>query len=247
MPLDELAAAPGGLDDFRIRSPREMALILKQLCDGAVTLNFNGSNGATLRAQLWAVDTARNRLSFNADAASEAVQTLVECDEATIVAYQDSIKLQFVVHSLVLVRGAAGSALSCSFPAEIYRFQRRNAYRVRPLVRTSPVARTRHPEIAEMQLELRVLDVSIGGCALFMPDDVPPLRPGSLLNHVQMEFDADTRFSANLRLLHVTAIHPESKGARMGCEFHEPSRDLERTLQRFIDQTQKRRRMMALG
>jgi flagellar brake protein len=33
---------------------------------------------------------------------------------------------------------------------------------------------------------------------------------------------------------------------RLGCEFNRPSGDMERTLQRFIDQTQKRRKLMAL-
>ena len=97
-----------------------------------------------------------------------------------------------------------------------------------------------------MQLALRVLDVSIGGCALFLPDDVPPLEPGMVMNQVQMDLDADTRFHANLRLQHVTALNPESKGVRLGCEFVNAGSDAERALQRYIDQTQKRRRLMAL-
>ena len=117
---------------------------------------------------------------------------------------------------------------------------------MRPLLRSSPLARVRHPVIAEMQLALRVLDVSIGGCALFLPDDVPPMAPGMVMNQVQIDLDADTRLHANLRLQHVTVLNPESKGVRLGCEFVNPGADLERTLQRFIDQTQKRRRLMSL-
>ena len=66
------------------------------------------------------------------------------------------------------------------------------------------------------------------------------------MNQVLVDLDADTRFHANLRLQHVTAITPDSKGVRLGCEFVNASSDALRNLQRYIDQTQKRRRLMAL-
>ena len=246
MPLDALAAAPGGLDDFRISAPREIATVLKQFQDGNVLLNLNGSNGAMLSTTLWSVDPTRGQLSFSADANSPLTQRLVECEEAVAVGYLDSIKVQFDLQGLVLVRGVGGSAIGARFPRELFRFQRRNAFRVRPLLRSQPLARVRHPAIAEMQLALRVIDVSIGGCALFLPDDVPPMQPGMVMNQVQIDLDADTRLHVNLRLQHISMLNPESKGNRLGCEFVNAGADTERALQRFIDQTQKRRRLMSL-
>lgn len=246
MPLESLSAAHGGLDEFRITAPREVTAMLKQFQDGNVLLNLNGSNGAMLATTLWSLDTARGQLSFSADANAPVTQQLVECEEAIAVGYLDSIKVQFDLHGLVLVRGAGGCAIGARMPREVFRFQRRNAFRVRPLLRSSPLARVRHPAIAEMQLALRVIDVSIGGCALFLPDDVPPMAAGMLMNQVQIDLDPDTRLLADLRLLHVTALNPESRGARLGCEFVKPGADMQRALQRFIDQTQKRRRLMSL-
>ena len=49
MPLEALSAAHGGLDDFRMTAPREIAAMLKQLCDGNVMLNLNGSDGTVLK------------------------------------------------------------------------------------------------------------------------------------------------------------------------------------------------------
>jgi len=246
MPLESLSASNGGLDEFRISAPREIVALLKQFQDGNLLLNLNGSNGAMLSTTLWSLDPTRGQLSFSADAHAPVTQRLVECDEATAVGYLDSIKLQFDVQGLVLVRGVGGSAISARMPRELFRFQRRNSFRVRPLLRSSPVARVRHPAIAEMQLALRVIDVSIGGCALFLPDDVPPIQPGSVMNQVQLDLDADTRVLADLRLQHATVLNPEAKGARMGCEFVRLGSEGERALQRFIDQTQKRRRLMSL-
>jgi len=247
MPLDTLAATHGGLDDFRLSSQAEILAMLRKLNDGNVLVNLNGSDGASYTTTLWAIDPARGTLSFSADGENNQVQALVEAEDAVAVAYLDSIKLQFDVQGLVLVRGDNESAaLNCAFPREMFRFQRRNSFRVKPLMRSSPKARVRHPMIPEMPLVLRVLDVSIGGCALFLPDDVPPLQPGVLLNGVQIELDIDTRITTALRLQHITSLNPDSRGVRLGCEMVNPPSDVLRGLQRYIDQTQKRQRLLSL-
>jgi c-di-GMP-binding flagellar brake protein YcgR len=243
--LDVLAAAHGGLDEFRMTAQPELIKTLKSLSDGNVLINLNGSDGAAYTTTLRAIDAARGVVSFSADAGSNQVQALIEAEEAVAVAYLDSIKLQFDVSGLVLVHGGKSSALNCAFPREIYRFQRRSGYRVRPLLRSTPVAKLRHPMIPDMALSLRVLDVSIGGCALFLPDDVPLLQPGVVLNGVQVELDMDTRVNVSLRLQHVTSLNPDAKGVRLGCEIVNPHPDVVRSLQRYIDQTQKRQRALA--
>jgi c-di-GMP-binding flagellar brake protein YcgR len=246
MPLDALARQPAGLDEFRITSPREIAAMLRQLQDGSVMLNFNSSDGTTLQTMLWSIDSGAGMLSFNADANDPRTARLVDRDEAVVVGYLDSVKIQFDVSELVLVRGHGGSVLRCPMPRTLYRFQRRNAFRVRPLIGSSPTARLPHPDNAELQLALRVMDVSIGGCALFLPEDTPTIQPGTRLRRVDFALDADTRFQVDVQMMHLSAINAESKGARMGCAFVCAGAEIERQLQRFIDTTQKRRRMMAL-
>ena len=246
-PLDALRAAHGGLGDFRLSAPPEIAAMLRRLQDGNVALNLNAPAGDCYATTLWAADAARGVLSFSASANDQRVHALLEADECVAVGYLDNIKVQFDVHHLVLVHGGKSSALNTAYPRELFRFQRRGGYRVRPVLSNTPVARLRHPMIPEMQLALRVLDVSLGGCALFLPNDVPPIEPGGLLNNVQIELDPDTRLRTSLRLQHVTALNAESKGSRLGCEIVATVGDTLRLLQRYIDQTQKRRRLMALG
>ena len=244
MPLDALGALPGGLDEFRITTAREIALMLRQLQDGSVRLNLNGSDGCALAVTVWAVDAEHDRLSFSVDGQDPNLQALLECEEAVVVGYMESVKLQFDVRNLVLVHGPRASVLRCSYPREMFRFQRRGTYRVRPLPRSSPMARVRHTDIADMQLALRVVDVSIGGCALFLPDDVPPMQPGGVINQVEITLDADTRFHVDLRLQHVTSLNTDSRGVRLGCEFVNADANASRALQRYIDQTQKRGRLV---
>ena len=65
IPLDALGAAPGGLDDFRITTPREIGAMLKLLVDGNTQLNLNASDGSVVSATLWTADQARGRIGFS--------------------------------------------------------------------------------------------------------------------------------------------------------------------------------------
>ena len=246
MPLAVMGTAHGGLEAYRLGAPSDVAAMLRRLQEGNVLLSLNTPHGAVYTTTLWATDAARGLLSFAAEPKDPQVQALLAGDEATVVGYHENIKVQFDVHGLVLVHGARASALNTAYPAELYRFQRRDSYRVRPIMRDAPVARLRHPMLPDMEITLRVLDVSIGGCALLLPDDIPALPPGVLINGVQIELNLDASFEAALRLQHVTAIQPDAHGVRLGFEIVHLGQDAERTLQRYIDQTQKRRRVMTL-
>ena len=245
-PLDGMAH-DDGLDEFRVSSPHEIQRLLKQLLDGSVLLNLNASDGSVFTSAIWTLDSTRGTIGFNADPADPAMQALLECEEVVVVGYLDSVKLQFDVHDLVLVHGQRASVLSCPAPQEMYRFQRRNAFRVRPLMRSAPVARLRHPDMPDMEFALRVIDVSIGGCGLFLPEDVPTMNPGVLLQDVRIELDTDTKLELSMRLQHITAINAEARGVRLGFEFKRIGGDSLRALQRFIDLTQKRGKLMALN
>lgn len=239
-------APGGGFDEFRVGAPPEVRSLLKQLQDGAVLVNLNASDGTAYTTTLWSLDSSRGTMSFAADAGDPRLQALLDADEIVAVAYLDSVKLQFDLDGIVLVRGGQSSALQTTIPRTLYRFQRRTAYRVRPLVRSMPVARLRDPAHPDAPLALRIVDVSLGGCALALPADVPAPQPGSVLGPVVLELDADTRIETRLRLHHITAINPGVDGARLGCSMLDLPAASERMLQRYIDQTQKRRRTMAL-
>jgi c-di-GMP-binding flagellar brake protein YcgR len=232
---------------FRVEQPREILALARQLLDTSTPIQLSNPDGANLTTTLWAVDSAAARLTFSADAGDPQTQRLIESDEVTAVGYLDAVKLQFDLHDLVLVHSAQASALQAALPRCAYRFQRRQAYRVRTLERNTPTALLRHPALPEMQLALRVLDVSIGGCALLLPRDTPPIAAGLTLHGVRLALDADTRFNATLRLQHITSINATTHGERLGCELVDLDGAAERALQRYIDQTQKRRRLLAAG
>lgn len=247
-PLDMQAGSRAGLDAFRVASSREIVAMLRGLSNGSVPVELRGTHqGQVCTTTIWCLDPGRGMLGFRADTSDRQLQSLLDHGAALAVAHPNNVKVQFEAMNLVLVRGDHVDVLSCDVPSEMFRFQRRHAYRVRPPMRSAPSARLFHPARVETELMLRVIDVSIDGCALFLPDDVPALLPGVLLDRVEIDLDADTRFQASLRLRHVTAINTEARGVRLGFAFERVGGDALRSLQRFIDQTQKRGRLLALA
>lgn len=235
-----------GLDDYRVDAPAEVMRLLRSLVDTATPVHLSAPDGSHYTTTLWTVDAVQRRISFSADEGALQLESLVEGGEATAVAYLDSVKLQFDATGLCVVHAAKTCALQAEMPQEVFRFQRRNSFRVRTLPRTSPTIHFRHPSIPDMALSLRVLDVSTGGCALFLPDDVPSLAPGIKVHRARVELDPNTRFEATLQLCHVTSLNPQTHGVRLGCELLQLDGEAQRMLQRYIDQTQKRRRLLSL-
>jgi c-di-GMP-binding flagellar brake protein YcgR len=235
---------PDALAEFRVTGSTEISTLLRQLRDGSVPVILSAPDGTSYTTTLWSYDSQARRLSFSADEHHLQPSRLVGAEEVVAVSYLDSVKLQFDIQQLVFVRGAQSCVLQGAYPRAVYRFQRRGSFRVRTLERSSPAINLRHPSIPEMVLSLRIIDVSIGGCALLLPEDVPALQPGTHFQSVHVDLDADTRFTAGLALHHVSSMHGGS-GHRLGCEWVQIAASAQRALQRYIDNTQKRQRMLA--
>jgi c-di-GMP-binding flagellar brake protein YcgR len=109
------------------------------------------------------------------------------------------------------------------------------------------VAHLRHPASRGEMLSLRVLDVSVGGCALLLPPDAQPIEPGTPIDAVRLELDADTLFVAPLVVQHVSGgFGSTSRGSRLGCSFARLDGTSQRSLQRSIDLTQRREKFLLL-
>ena len=246
---------PAALDDtgdhdqwtpFRVPNADARLALLRELRDGSVPLSVSSTGGANLRTAIWTMDSNQRRMNLSVDDQSPQLQQLVDGNEGVAVAYLENIKLQFELNSLCLIHGARACTLQADMPSDIYRFQRRGAFRVRAPQRHSPSARLRHPAIPDMQLSLRLLDVSVGGCALWLPGDLPLLEAGTMLGEVQIELDSETRFNCGLVVQHVSSFAPGEHGVRLGCEWVPPGDLHDRTLQRWIDLAQKRCRLLSL-
>jgi flagellar brake protein len=241
MPLSLPRPKPGRSDN-RVRTSREIRALLRQFSDQDVPITLATPDGVSYATCLWAHDPDRAVLVLSADATDARVQRLVEAEEAVAVGYLDSVKVQFDLHGLMLVHGRDTSALHAHFPREIYRFQRRSGLRVRPKGQTCTELRLRLPGSTDAELTMRVLDLSHGGLAVLWPEDLTPPAIGVTVRAARLALDSETHVQVALRVVHVGTI---AHGKRLGCEIQGLSGVAVRTLERYIDESQKRFRLLA--
>jgi c-di-GMP-binding flagellar brake protein YcgR len=239
------AAGPTPAADYRVAHGAERETLMRQLRDAAVPVLLHAADGSALSSTLRSIDAAQRRLGFFADAAWPQLDRLVECDEAVATAFVDNIRLQFELRGFTVVHDGERCALQADWPDEVFRFQRRAAFRVATAERSLPVVELAHPLLPGVSLSLRVLDLSLGGCALWwpqLPPEVPPLPAGSEWAEARVELDTVTQLPVALTLQYVTAFAPQGRGMRLGCEWTLTRPGDERVLQRWIDQAQRRDR-----
>jgi c-di-GMP-binding flagellar brake protein YcgR len=243
MSLDSLSALHGGLHDFRMTSAVEIRALLNRICSVGVSLHLNASDSTTWEVKPWVIDSARSAISmmFEGEKDDPRLQRVLGANQVTAVGGIDDVKIQFDVQGLVLVLGNMSSALRCAVPHEVYRFQRRENLRVRPYVRSAPVARITQAGLPTL---LRILDVSAGGCALLLPHDAPPIEAGTVLRGVVLDLEVNVQVQTDLRVQHVYALAEASSWNKLGCQFLNPSGSSLRNLQHYIVQTQKRTRLV---
>lgn len=232
-------AAQESLDDYRITSGIDILALLEQVQTQRALVTLTNTDGVSYTTLLCGIDPRLGVVSFGADGGDDAMQAVLTSDEVVAVVYLDRIKVQFDIEGLVHVRGPS-EALNARLPQVAYRFQRRSAFRVQPLSSQGPVAEFRHPAMPDMRLSLRVLDVSLSGVALFLPENVPAMPTGVRIGQCTVRLDADTVLDVGLIIHHITPIHHEARGVRLGCELTQ-LHGHDRSLQHYIHQTQKRR------
>lgn len=237
-------ASQANLDDFRLSAPAEVQTMLQRMEAERCLVTLSTPDGLTFTTLLWGIDVPRGVISFSGDSTDTTLRSLLQSDEIVAVAYLDRVKVQFDVEELVQVKGQQHDVLNARLPTELFRFQRRSAFRVEPFAQHGPTATFRHPAMPDMKVSLRVLDVSLSGVALFLPENVPTIQAGVLINDCTLHLDAETELEVNLLMHYRTPLHPDTRGARLGCEFVRIDGQ-DRALQHYINQTQKRRIVLA--
>ena len=243
-------------DEFLVQSASDILGLLQQLQDRQLPITLSRPGSAPLMGRLCSVNGPQAELQFElSDAVNQPPGELASTrpiNAVSATAYLDQIRLQFDLDGLAYLTHPATEArrLRCNLPTLLYRFQRRQTFRVRPMLHR-PHVLVQHPQHATQSqqasqqrppLRLRILDLSLGGLALWLPPDVTPFEPGSRLPAVQVELSSDTRFQAAMQLQNSQA--GEASGQQLGLSFAQLSAAAERELQLYIEQTQKRARLL---
>lgn len=226
----------GALAAWRVADALSVRACLRTLRDAAAPLLLHlHERDHRLEGRLIAVNAPIDRLEIEIGRAADLPDALAR---ATVVAFEDRIKVQFGLAGLRRVEGAP-ARLRALLPDVLHRIQRRDAYRVRPLPWAQ--ARCAVPAPNGAMLPAQVLDTSIGGVSLRLPPSVVP-QAGQRLADCQLSLPGSAAFRCDLL---VTSVQPEAHGVRVGCAFEALSVPLQRTLQRFVFDADKRRILQA--
>lgn len=228
-----------------IQSAGEIASLLTQARDQDRPVVLRGTSGRDTTCTLWAVDEKAARLYFGIDEHAPALPALLEDGHAGASTSLAGIRIDFEVDSLVLVRGAQSCSLQSSFPRCLFRFQRRESYRVRIAQRSGPAVRLSTAQRPGETAVLRVQDISLGGCSLEWPQDLTPIQAGTCLKSAKVDLGPGERFTADL-LVHSWLPNTTGPGYRLGCAWKNVDGLAQRILQRYVDDAQRRWRSPAL-
>ncbi len=241
-----MTAPEATTEELRVASTAEIAAYLQQLQRESAGVLLSGPHGQSLASRIVALNAEADLIGLEIGTDPDGIsQALVAEGEITAIAYLGPIKLQFELEAPVLVSGEQGTVLRGTLPTRLYRFQRRQSYRVQPAGSAYP--RVILPGGALPGRALRVLDISIGGLALALPPDFPALPLGRVAEGLVLELDRISALRISLLPHHVSAISSDNGGMQqLGCSFVELDASVGRSLQVYVDQTQKRRRLLKL-
>ena len=241
-----MSAPEAAPEELRVIATAEIAAYLQQLQRDGAGVQLSGPPGLSLASRICALDLDADVLGLEIGTDPEGIsQALVAGAEITAVAYLGAIKLQFELEDAVLVSGEQGAVLRTTLPSRLYRFQRRQSFRVQPAGSIYP--RVVVPGGEQPGRALRVLDISIGGLALALPADAPPLPAGQVAAQLVLELDRITALRVALLPHHASPVAGDASGLRqLGCSFVDLDANASRALQVYVDQTQKRRRLLKL-
>lgn len=232
---------PGDADaDFRVDAPGEVLSWLRELLQTQARVQLSTPDGAAIHTVVQAIDAPHGMLTLEAPQDASVLGPVLSSPELVATAFLDRIKLQFDLSGLVVVRGAS-DVLRGALPQRLYRFQRRQAYRVHAAGAAYPAFVVK----GEPPSRVRVLNVSIGGVAVLWPADLMPIpQPANELQGT-VELEREIAVPAVLRVQHVTTLNDGAH--QLGCAFASLGPSASRAVQIFIDQAQKRERLMRRG
>ncbi len=217
---------------FEIRGALSVAQVIEDLVRerALITLYAPRDFGEFVVSRILHRDSRGIGFDFTTDDARR--RALLGGDTLLVVAMLDRVKVQFGANDLRLKQSGDRATLHCAMPERIHRIQRRDAFRVRPSPLSGADCVVRTPEGMRAY---PLLDVSVGGIALSMPDGVPVPPIGHTWRHCHLDIAGYPAIPCELEVRFVgTGLLEGSAGVRIGCVFVRPAPETERAVQVFV-------------
>jgi flagellar brake protein len=237
------------LSSFNITSRSDCLAILERLRINGALLSVCSLDETEeiIVTQLLSIDQNAGRLAFELSQVHPHINFIAKNGKAIVVAIEENIKLQFIVTKIELGNNARTPLLVANLPSSIYRIQRREAFRVRPLA-THPATclmpmQTRRQimqinqgsSAALPKFDAKVLDVSVGGLSLELLSFNTDFELNDILDNCYLHLPGQTAFRCTLKICYIGATYLAEKSYRIGAHFEELPSEFERAIQRYVN------------
>jgi flagellar brake protein len=237
------------LSSFNITSRFECLAILEKLRSNRTLLSVCSLDDPeeSIVTQLLSIDLDASRLAFEFSQVDAHMNFIARHGKAIVVAIEENIKLQFIVTEIELGQDAKTPLLVADMPKSIYRIQRREAFRVRPLAthpatclmpmqtRRQTMRSNQSKPVAPTLFDALVLDVSVGGLSLELFAFNDDLELGDTLDDCFLYLPGQTAFRCTLKICYLGSLDLTNKSYRIGAYFEGLPAESERAIQRYVN------------
>lgn len=242
--------APGEYDQFMLRAPNEIIVVMRGLYDlvAQITVFFNEGQDMLLTT-LAGVAEDHLILDFGPD--QEMNRKALAADKHYCVTMLKKVRVQFVLHGFSLVEYAGRPAFRCALPDEVLRLQRREYFRLdtpvmRPLKCEVPIPLPNgglHLHVAH------VFDISGGGLGISAPPEGIPFAPAMQFPNCRIELPEVGIVTCTLAIRGIFDLTLKS-GAHTrhaGCEFVDIPGPMLTLVHRYIIKVERERKARETG
>lgn len=227
---------------FRIEGALAVRAILRDLKVRRVSVSLHVERHAAAFLVSRIAEVDEEEVEFDLSGQDELLDMLAGVEAVIGVAFPGRVKTQFRLagFELLTIDPPGYPALRAPLPVELYRIQRRDAFRVSPpqgdqaqcVRRLSPDDEARYI----------LADLSAGGAAVLLPPLAPVPALGERWLRSRIETASDLIIPCELVVRHVVEYPAGSGAHRVGLAFHATPSEVQRQIQLYVLDIDRRSR-----
>jgi len=239
------------LEKYTLHGHHQIRQVLEELIEHHALIAAHFGNNQSFVTALVALSDDGTSLFLDASPDTAVNRRVLANDRLLCVTQLDHIRIQFALSGLQEVSKGGHDSFRALLPEHLLRLQRREFFRLQvPIAHAvSCTLNARGIDAAPVQLDARVLDISVGGVALQVPPAVAEFVIGATLDHCSLRLPElePIELCLEVRNINRNTQRSGTELLRLGCQFANLSRAGEAVIQRYIFNTERERNARERG
>lgn len=231
---------------YWVRSVVDVAFNLNDLRKQRTALSCElGGTGHSFTTEILSVDSDKAVLYLDAPGSTDMQQRIAQSTGLVVRSASGGVQIAFELGACAVSSLDGAAALRAALPKRILKVQRRDFFRVQ-VPKSLPVS-CAIPLAGSRPAAYVVIDIGLGGVALFSKEGDPLLKEGTTYKKCRLNFPDGNTLEVDIRVRHVANIKSSHRAPtrRYGCAFESLQGPQEAQLQRYVLQLERDRRAAA--